>query len=160
MLHRQTGRRSNSDGVNSRASEYRTRILPQARRSSIQYSTTVYHVLTVGEIYDKAIDLCLRNAWRIAIILGVYFLVFDTIVVLNSTYTNSGLLAGMHMHPRDAIMRGTWITILFNVVHYTVLPILVGALFVLFDSSLRRQSVILQVGFQLPPRRIANVIVA
>jgi len=52
----------------------------------------VDHVLTVGEIYDKAIDLCLRNALTIALSLGAFFVSFTTLSVLNSTFRDDLIL--------------------------------------------------------------------
>lgn len=119
------------------------------------------HVLTVGEIYDKAIDLCLRNAGTIALLLGVYFLFNSTLTVLHTNYGSLvGLFPALHVHLRAAILSGTWITVLIYAVHFTLLPVLSAVLFLQFDQTLRGQPVVLIASFRMPIRRIANVIAA
>jgi hypothetical protein len=120
----------------------------------------VDHVLTVGEIYDKAIDLCLRNAGTIALLLGVYFLLFGTLAVLNTAYVGYGVYAAMHVHPREAILRGTWITVLIYVAHFTLLPVLNAAIFFLFDRMLNGHRAVLGSAFRSPIQRTVNIILA
>ncbi len=117
------------------------------------------HVLTVGELYDKAIDLCLRNAGKIALTLGVFFLILNALSVLNTTYVG-GIYTAMHAPTREAILRGTWITVLIYVAHFTLLPMLNGAVFYLFDRMLLGQSNDLRDSLRSPSQHWANIIVA
>jgi hypothetical protein len=98
----------------------------------------VDHVLTVGEIYDKAIDICLRNAGSIAKTLGVYSAVICTLGALQSNY-DGVFTALIHVRPRQAFIHGAWIFVVDCAGEFIVLPLLGAALCTLFDRSLRGQ---------------------
>ena len=97
----------------------------------------MHHVLTVGEIYDKAIDLCLRNAGKIALSIGVFSLVGDAINVIVGRAGADALLKNMHLRVHATTATSGWLVALGDVGGFVVFPIVEAALFVLFDHALR-----------------------
>jgi hypothetical protein len=120
----------------------------------------VHHVLTVGEIYDKAIDLCLRYAGKITLSIGVFSLVGDTLNVIASRPSADSLLKNMHLRVHDATNTSGWIVALGYVSSFVVFPIVEAALFVLFDHALRGERIGLRQSFSMPLGRAVNVIIA
>jgi hypothetical protein len=120
----------------------------------------VDHVLTVGEIYDKAVDLCLRNAGAIALTLGVFGLIDDSINVLVNQSDFNTVLNAMHMPLHTAPAASGWVVWLGIVLSFLVFPAVEAALYVLFDRSLRGDPTGIRAIFQAPLRRTGNVIIA
>ena len=120
----------------------------------------MHHVLTVGEIYDKAIDLCLRNAGKIALSIGVFSLVGDAINVIVGRAGADALLKNMHLRVHATTATSGWLVALGDVGGFVVFPIVEAALFVLFDHALRDEQISLRQCFSIPFRRAVNVIVA
>jgi hypothetical protein len=120
----------------------------------------VNHVLSVGEIYDKAIDLCLRNTGKIVLVLGVLGLISDTLNVLASRSEADTLLKTIHLRLHGATTTSAWIVGLGYLFSFGIFPIAEAALCVLFDHALRGEPVGLKVCFSSPFRRKANVAVA
>jgi hypothetical protein len=120
----------------------------------------VHHVLTVGEIYDKAIDLCLRNAGKIALSLGVFSLVGDTLNVITSRADADSVLKNLHLRVHAATSTSEWLVTLAYVSSIVVFPIIEAALFVLFDHGLRDETISLLRSICMPFRRVLNVIIA
>jgi hypothetical protein len=120
----------------------------------------VHHVLTVGEIYDKAIDLCLRNAGKIALSLGVFSLVGDTLNVITSRADADSVLKNLHLRVHAATSTSEWLVTLAYVSSIVVFPIIEAALFMLFDHGLRDETISLMRSICMPFRRVLNVIIA
>lgn len=118
------------------------------------------HILTVGEIYDKAVDLCLRIAGKIALAMGVFSLMGDTFNVLADPSNNDVLLKPMHLHLHSSTTVNGWILGLGIISSYLVFPAVEAALYVLFDRSLRGGPTGIRAIFQAPLRRTGNVIIA
>jgi hypothetical protein len=119
----------------------------------------VDHVLTVGEIYDKAIDLCLRNAAKLALSIGVFSIIDDAINVIGSRAGADALLKNMHLRVHAATASNGWIVALGYVSSFVIFPIVEAALFVLFDHALRGDQVSLRQTFKMPFGRVVNVVV-
>ena len=120
----------------------------------------MHHVLTVGEIYDKAIDLCLRNAGKIALSLGVFSLVGDTLNVITSRADADSVLKNLHLRVHAATSTSEWLVTLAYVSSIVVFPIIEAALFMLFDHGLRDETISLMRSICMPFRRVLNVIIA
>jgi hypothetical protein len=119
----------------------------------------VYHVLTVGEIYDKAIDLCLRNAGKIALTLGVFGVIDDTINVFINQSDFNTVLKAMHLRLHSAPAASGWVVLLGVVLSFILFPIVEAALCVLFDRSLHDEPTGMRAMFRAPLRRRANAVV-
>jgi hypothetical protein len=120
----------------------------------------VHRVLTVGEIYDKAIDLCLRNAGKIALSIGLFSLVGDSLNVITSRAEADSLLKNLHLRVHATTFTNGWMVTLASVSSFVVFPIVEAALYVLFDHSLRDEKISLWRSFSMPFRRAVNVVIA
>jgi hypothetical protein len=120
----------------------------------------VNHVLSVGEIYDKAIDLCLRDAGKIALSLGAFCLATLALGVLSMSFRDDKLWTAMNVRPREPVLHGEWISVLENMVWFVLIPVIRAALTVLFDRTLHGRTVGLRECFHSTLRRTVNVIVA
>ena len=118
------------------------------------------HVLTVGEIYDKAIDLCLRNAGKIALTMGLFSLIGDTLNVLADPSNNDVLLKPMHLHLHVTTAVNGWFLGLGIISSYIVFPVVEAGLYVLFDRALRGEPIGVRAMLRAPIPRIANTAVA
>ena len=117
------------------------------------------HVLSVGEIYDKALDLCVRNAGKIALTFGAYSLLSDTLDTLFSGNQNYELLGALHLRPHAVVTPYVWSTWFGYVSAFLLLPIAIAALFKVFDCALHGDQMGILRYFRSSFRRIANVVV-
>lgn len=120
----------------------------------------MHHVLSVGEIYDKAIDLCLRNAGKIALTLGLFSLVGNTFNVLANRSGDDKMLAKLHLRVHGAVLNSGWYTAFGTLTGFVIFPMVEAGLCVLFDGAIRGKPIGLNRFFSSPLRRTGNVIVA
>jgi hypothetical protein len=120
----------------------------------------VHHTLSVGEVYDKAVDLCLRNAGKIALTLGVFSLIGDALSVLTNGAQNDPLLKAMHLRLHGPLTTNMWIEWLAFASSFLIFPNVIAALYILFDRALRGEKVGLRECFSAPLRRRGNLVVA
>lgn len=118
------------------------------------------HVLSVGEIYDKAIDLCLRNAGKIAMTLGLFSLVGNTFNVLANRSGDDKLLAKLHLRVHGAVLNSGWFSALGVLTAFVIFPMIEAGLCVMFDGAIRGIPIGLNRFFSSPLRRTGNVVVA
>ena len=120
----------------------------------------MHHVLSVGEIYDKAIDLCLRNAGKIALTLGVFSLIGNTFNVLSNRSGDDKMLAALHLRVHGAVSNSDWFAALRALTAIVLFPMVEAGLCVMFDAAIRGKQIGLNQFFSSPLRRTGNVIVA
>jgi hypothetical protein len=120
----------------------------------------VHHTLSVGEVYDKAIDLCLRNAGRIALTLGLVCLTGVTLSDLGNPSGNDWLLQKAHIRPHGPAPTIWWLGLLATLLSLMATPVVSGILCKVFDGSLRGENVELIESFGASLRHTVNIVVA
>ncbi|HKW44476.1 MAG TPA: hypothetical protein VJN22_02400 [Candidatus Eremiobacteraceae bacterium] len=102
----------------------------------------------------------MRNAGKIALTLGVFGLVDDSINVLVNQSDVNAILKALHMPSHPAAAASGWIVLLGIVLSFVVFPAVEAALYILFDRSMRGEPTGLAAIFRAPPRRTANAVIA